>query len=133
MKQRQYELTIILSPELDEAGKTKILDRVTQVMTEQFGGELKRMDDWGRRKLAYEIRKQGHGDYTYLRFVAPGEAIAEMERVMRLLDGVLKFLTVRLEDDEDMDAPPPSAQFAGIGPDPEPEEPTEGESTDKKD
>ena len=130
MKARQYELTLILAPDLDEAEKTKSLDRVTGIITEQFGGEMRRMDDWGRRKLAYEIRKHSFGDYIYLRFTAPAETIAEVERVMRLMDSIIKFLTVRLEDDtDDMDGPPPSTRYEGIGPDvaPEAEEaPAEG-------
>ncbi|MCB9506875.1 MAG: 30S ribosomal protein S6 [Myxococcales bacterium] len=97
---RQYETTLILNPSLDEAERGKIRDRVVGIITEQFGGEILKTDDWGRRQLAYPIAKEGQGYYLYWRYLAPGECIAELERILRILDAVMKFLTVRLEDDD---------------------------------
>lgn len=97
-KPRDYELTYILAPDLDDAEKTKVFDRLKDTLTDQFGGEVLKVDEWGRRKLAYAIKKHAFGTYIHMRMRAPGEAIAELERVMRLMDPVIKFLTVRLED-----------------------------------
>lgn len=107
-KPRDYELTYILAPDLDESEKTKVFDRLTNTLTEQFGGEILKVDEWGRRKLAYPIKKNAFGTYIHLRMRAPGEAIAELERLMRLMDAVIKFLTVRLEDGAEIDSISPN-------------------------
>jgi small subunit ribosomal protein S6 len=99
--QRQYETTYILVPDIDAADKDKVATRFKTIIEEQFGGELLRVDEWGRRQLAYPMRKQRFGHYVYNRFQATPEAIAEMERVLRLLDPVMKFLTVKLEKASD--------------------------------
>ena len=93
---REYETTYILTPELDAAEQKKVQDRVTAIITEQFGGEIHRLEDWGKRKLAYPIRKQLRGLYVYIRFQATADTIEEMERILRLLDPVIKFLTINI-------------------------------------
>ncbi|TVQ96770.1 MAG: 30S ribosomal protein S6 [Deltaproteobacteria bacterium] len=100
-KPRIYETTWILKPDVTEEDKAKVLERVTGILTEA-GGEIRRQDEWGRRRLAYPIDKQNHGIYIYLRYVAPGEVIQEIERRLRLMDAVLKFLTVKLEEERDI-------------------------------
>jgi small subunit ribosomal protein S6 len=97
---RQYETTIILNPSLDESERNKVKERVVGIITEQFGGEILKADDWGRRQLAYPIAKESQGYYLYWRYMAPGNCVAELERILRILDAVVKFLTVRLEDDD---------------------------------
>ena len=97
---RNYETTYILTPEADEAERTTIKDRVKAIIEEQFGGNIAKVDDWGRRELAYEIKKQNFGYYIHTRYAAPADCIAELERILRLTDTVMKFLTVRLEDED---------------------------------
>lgn len=97
---RQYETTYILRPDADAETKTKVQDRVAQIITEQFGGEILRVDEWGRRELAYPVKKFLNGYYVYVRYAATADTIAELERILRLLDSVIKFLTVRLEREE---------------------------------
>ena len=95
---RQYETTYILEPNLEDAERTKATDRIEAVIA-KFDGTIARIDDWGTRKLAYPIKKQSRGEYIYMRYTAPAETILELERIMRLMVPVMKFLTVRLEAD----------------------------------
>lgn len=100
---RQYETTYILTPELDEGERTKVFDRFKSIIEEQFGGAIVKVDEWGRRPLAYLIQKQNFGYYVHVRYDATGDAIAEMERILRITDPVMKFLTIRLEDGADLE------------------------------
>ena len=96
--QRNYETTYILTPETDEAERLSIKERVKAIIEEQFGGSIAKVDDWGRRELAYDIKKQNFGYYVHTRHTSPAECIRELERILRLTDPVIKFLTVRLHD-----------------------------------
>lgn len=97
---RQYETTFILMPDLDESERAKVKDRFKHIVEDQFGGSIVKVDEWGRRPLAYKIRKETQGYYVSTRFQAPGTAVAELERILRITDPVMKFLTVRLDDEE---------------------------------
>ena len=94
---REYETIYILGSDVDDAEKARVSDRIDTVLA-RFGGEVKRRDEWGRRKLAYKIGKFERGLFYYLRYTVTGDAVAELERNLRLLDSVIKFGTVRLED-----------------------------------
>lgn len=93
---REYETTYILTPDVAPEDRQRVADRVKGVI-EGANGSILRTEDWGRRKLAYLIEKHAYGNYVYTRYNAEGAAIAELERNLRLLDPVIKFLTVRLE------------------------------------
>lgn len=101
---RQYETTYILHPELDDAERTKVKDRVKAIIEDQFGGEILKVDEWGRRPLAYKIRKEDFGYYVLTRYQSSADTIAELERILRITDPVIKFLTVRLDDDAPLDS-----------------------------
>jgi len=119
---REYETTYILLPDADAAQKAQVAERVKAIIEGQFGGELLRSEEWGRRQLAYPIRKLHHGVYVYTRYTAAAEAIAELERILRLLDPVLKFLTVRLETGEASDARPDMVRAISVRDDDDDEE-----------
>lgn len=89
-----YETLLLLSPELGEENRKEIVEKVTGVIASQ-GGELTETDEWGMRSLAYPVRKQTRGYYVRLVFDAPGALIAEMERIIRITDGIFKFITVK--------------------------------------
>jgi small subunit ribosomal protein S6 len=92
----EYELTVIIQPSADEAAQTAIKDRISQYVTAS-GGEVLSSRDWGSRALAYPVRKQSAGVYVVTRFrVAPG-AIAELQRILRYTEDVLRFVAVRAE------------------------------------
>ena len=99
---RKYETLFIVRPELSEEETTKVWDRVDGVLARLNGREIKR-ESWGKRKLAYEIRKNKKGVYLYLLYLGGNELVAELERNLRLLDDVLKFQTVKLADDIDVE------------------------------
>jgi len=93
----QYELGVIISARLDEENQKTELDRV-QALIERFGGTIEKMDSWGRRKLAYPIQKQTDGVYTFITFSSEPGAPAEIENRLRIVESVLRFLVIRLDD-----------------------------------
>lgn len=103
-RQREYETIYILRPEANEEEVTRIRSRVEGVI-EQAGGHVLKFDDWGQRKLAYEIRDKGEsrryerGMYQYYRYLVAGETVNELERNLSIQDVVLKYLTVKLDED----------------------------------
>jgi small subunit ribosomal protein S6 len=91
-----YELTYILRP-LEEANLTAANDRVTTIV-QNASGEIVGRHDWGRRRLAYPIRKIPDGYYTTLYINLPGNAVRGVERSLQLTDDVLRYLVVRVEE-----------------------------------
>ncbi len=94
-----YENLLIIDPALDDKETEKTIDRVRDVITKS-GGEILKTDKWGRRRLAYPIKKHADGFYTLLLFKAPSSSIAEIERLFKVLDSVLKFIIVKLKKKE---------------------------------
>lgn len=92
-----YETLLLLSPELAEENRKEIVTNLTGII-ERDGGVLAPVDDWGIRTLAYPVRKVTRGHYVRLVYSAPGAAIAELERNIRITDGIFKFVTVRLDE-----------------------------------
>jgi len=93
----QYELAVIVSARLDEEGQKAELDRVSDLVT-RFGGNIEKVDNWGRRKLAYPIAKQTDGVYSFITFASEGGAPAEVESRLRIMENVLRFLVIRLDE-----------------------------------
>jgi small subunit ribosomal protein S6 len=94
---RRYDLIFIVHPDLNEEEVKTITDRYTQIITAQKG-TLVKTEDWGKRRLAYEINKQSKGNYILVDFYGPGNIIREVERNLKIDDKVLKFLTVKTRD-----------------------------------
>ena len=90
-----YETLVLLSPELAEEDRKGILDTLTTIV-DRDGGKMVETDDWGMRQLAYPVEKQTRGYYVRLVFEAPGALVAELERNIRITDGIFKFMTVKL-------------------------------------
>ena len=103
-RQTEYETIYIMTPTSDEDVRASTRSRVENIIADG-GGHLLSFDDWGSRRLAYRVRDRSEGRYheqgvyQYTRFLAPGEVIAEIERNLRNLDPVLKFMTVKIEED----------------------------------
>lgn len=91
-----YELTYILRP-LEEANLTATNERINTVV-KNAGGEIVARNDWGRRRLAYPIRKINDGYYTTLFVTLPGTAVRGIERSLQLIDDVQRYLVVRVEE-----------------------------------
>ena len=88
---RKFETLLLLSPELAADAREALLGTFTGVI-ERAGGRFT-ADHWGMRDLAYPVRKQ-----MRLEYIAPGDTVAELERIIRISDGAFKFLTVKLAD-----------------------------------
>jgi small subunit ribosomal protein S6 len=88
-----YETTIIFEPGLEEARINEELDRVTGPIA-QAGGEVVEVQRWGKKKLAYNIKKRRDGTYVHVKHKSPATLIAEMDRRFRLNESVLRHLTV---------------------------------------
>ncbi|MEG0013206.1 MAG: 30S ribosomal protein S6 [Cellulosilyticaceae bacterium] len=91
-----YELSVVLIPSLSEEEKVTTLEKVKELIT-RFGGEIANVDDWGKRKLAYEIDKQREGFYYFIQFNAETSTPAEVESRLRIMEPVLRYLIVRLD------------------------------------
>ena len=94
---RNYELSVVLFSSLSEEEKVATLEKVKELIT-RFGGEITNVDDWGKRKLAYEIDKQREGFYYFIQFNAETTVPAEIESRVRIMEQVLRYLIVSLED-----------------------------------
>lgn len=98
----EYETTYVARPDLTDDVMTRITTKLEGIVT-TGGGTILVSEDWGKRKLAYLIKKQQRGHYIYLNYVGPSALVAEVERNLRLEDDLLRFLTVRLEADVEVD------------------------------
>jgi small subunit ribosomal protein S6 len=105
----EYETTYITRPELSEDVQVRILEKLKEII-ERFQGELFVHDAWGRRKLAYPIKKHNHGNYVYLNYAGPADLPKELERIIRLDDQIIRFLTVKLATHIDLDESREDAQ-----------------------
>jgi small subunit ribosomal protein S6 len=100
---KRYETIVIIDPDLSKEVEAPILERVNDLIP-QYKGVLIETDDWGTKKLAYEINKKNRGHYVRLDYCGGGALVQEMERFFRIDDKVMKFMTVLLDDDADLDA-----------------------------
>jgi small subunit ribosomal protein S6 len=98
---KRYETIVIIDPDLSKEAETPIFERVNDLIP-QYKGFLIETDDWGTKKLAYDIKKKNRGHYVRLDFCGDGALIQEMERFFRIDDNVLKFMTVLLDEDADL-------------------------------
>ena len=94
---RKFETLLLLSPELAADAREALLGTFTGVI-EREQGQVSNVDHWGMRDLAYPVLKQMRGYYVRLEYLAPGDVVAELERNIRISDGVFKFITVKLAD-----------------------------------
>ena len=90
----KYELALVLTPALDEEASTAEVSKV-QALLERFGGKIEKVDEWGKRKLAYEIKKVNEGFFSFTTFEAPASAPAEIESRIRIMENVLRYLIIR--------------------------------------
>jgi small subunit ribosomal protein S6 len=94
---REYETIYVLSPDIDREGAEKISTRVSEIVSRE-GGKLTLVESWGRRRLAYPVQKHKRGVYVYLKYVGRGTIVRELERQLKMLDTVLKYQTVKVND-----------------------------------
>jgi len=90
---KEYEMALVLRPELDEEHQNAVLDRYRHVI-ETHGGEAEEPNVWGKRRLAYDIKDQSEGIYIFVPFKADSTANAELDRLLRIDENVLRHLVV---------------------------------------
>ena len=93
----KYELAVVLSSAISDEERTSALDRVKEYIT-RAGGTITNVDEWGKKKLAYPIRKMSEAFYTFIRFEAEASAPAQVEENVRLMEQVIRFLCVSKEE-----------------------------------
>jgi small subunit ribosomal protein S6 len=91
-----YELGVIIDPEVAAEQETEALERLEAIITEA-GGTIEDRDAWGRRQLAYPIRKKNWGIYHFWKFEVEGDALGKLNFEMRTNDAVMRFLTLNLD------------------------------------
>src|SRR5260370_3995 len=96
---RTYEIMFIVRPDVEEAELDKLIEGFSANVT-SGGGEVKSVEKMGRRRLAYTVRKFNDGFYVLLNVAAAGSLIAEIERRLRVSEQVIKFITVRMDEEE---------------------------------
>jgi small subunit ribosomal protein S6 len=93
---RAYEIIFILDPALADDGVDAAVTSAKGVLA-KAGGEVAEVQKWGKKRLAYDIKKRREGHYVYFRAQAPGKAVSELERHLKIAEPVLKYLTVLIQ------------------------------------
>jgi len=96
--QREYEVVYIVDPAADDDEVTRLTDSFKQIVTDQ-GGTITKAESMGRRQLAYEILHKTEGSFMLLEIAGSGREIAELERRMRVNDRIIRYITVRVDED----------------------------------
>jgi len=97
---RRYETIVIVNPDVGDEQREPVFDRIRELIPQQ-NGILVKIDNWGTKKLAYEIKKKMRGFYTRIDYCGSGPLVDEIERFFRIDDRVLKFMTVMQEEKVD--------------------------------
>jgi small subunit ribosomal protein S6 len=100
---RRYESVVILDPDVTDDDVRQFTERYTSLIKDN-GGEIIKVGDWGKKRLAYLVKKRDMGRYILLDYVAPPEVIIEVERNFKIDEQVLKYLSVKMDDDVDLEA-----------------------------
>lgn len=96
MSKNNYEFTYIINPVFEEDQFKIVVDKVSKLITDN-GGEIEEVEEWGSRKFAYEIDKKGTGYYVNMYFTAPATTVSAIEKVLRIDDDVMRYLTLKLD------------------------------------
>lgn len=97
MKKNYYEVTYIINPVLEEAQIKEEVAKLSNVVTDN-GGVFDEINEWGIRRLAYEIDGKGSGYFVNMYFTAPSDLIAKLERAMQISDNVIRYLTLKYDN-----------------------------------
>jgi len=100
---RRYESVIILDPDLPDDDIQAFTNRYTELIR-SYGGDVIKVDDWGLKRLAYLVKKREKGRYVFFDYAGVPELIHEMERQFKISEEVIKFLSIKLDQDLDLEA-----------------------------
>ncbi len=90
----KYELAVVVSAKIEDEERAQVIEKV-KALVERFGGQISDVDEWGKKRLAYEIQKMREGFYYFIHFEAEASAPSEIEKRIRIMDNVLRYLCVR--------------------------------------
>lgn len=93
----KYELAVVVSAKIEDDARAEVVDKC-KALIERFGGQITNVDDWGKKKLAYEIDKMNEAFYYFIQFDAESTVPAELESRVRILDNVIRYLCVRRDE-----------------------------------
>lgn len=93
----KYELALVVSAKIDDDARAAVVDRAKEYIA-RFGGTVTEVEDWGKKKLAYEIQKMSEGFYYFIQFDAEPDVPAQLEQSVRIMDNVLRFLCVKKDE-----------------------------------
>lgn len=94
-----YETIFIVKPSLSDEEVAKITEKIKGVI-QKAGGEVVVAENWGKKKLAYEVRKEKKGTYLIAHFKGTGTTVSELERSYRLDESIIKFITIKIQDEQ---------------------------------
>ena len=90
----KYELAVVVNAKIEDDARAAVIEKVQKYVT-RFGGQISDVEEWGKRKLAYEIQKMREGYYYFIHFEAETTAPAEIEARLRIMENVIRYLCVR--------------------------------------
>lgn len=90
----QYELALVVNAKVEDDVKTATVEAAKELIT-RFGGVITNVEDWGKKRLAYEVQKMKEGYYFFIQFDADATVPAEVEQRVRIMDNVIRFLCTR--------------------------------------
>jgi small subunit ribosomal protein S6 len=108
-----YEKIVILDPNIDDTAVEETVQRIKDVIIKE-GGEIFKTDNWGRRKMAYELNKHKKGNYILLLFQAPPPTILQIEKLCKVIDSIIKFMIVKLTNKKQIAAVTASLAKAAV-------------------
>ena len=92
----KYELAVVVNAKIEDDARTANIEKVKEYIT-RFGGTITNVDEWGKKRLAYEIQKMREGYYYFIQFESDSSCPAEVEKSVRIMENVIRFLCVRPE------------------------------------
>ena len=93
----KYELCVVVSAKIEDEERAKVIDKC-KAYVERFGGTITEVDEWGKKRLAYEVQKMKEAFYYFIKFDAESTAPAEIESRVRIMDNVIRYLVVRQDE-----------------------------------
>lgn len=94
----KYELALVVNAKIEDEARAAVVDEIKDMIT-KFGGKDLKVDDWGKKRLAYEIQKMNEGNYYFIQFDAEASTPAELEQRLRIKDNVLRYLCIRQDEE----------------------------------
>ena len=93
----KYELALVVNAKIEDDARAAVVEKAKGYIT-RFGGTVSEVEEWGKKKLAYEIQKMDEGFYYFIQLEADAEAPAQIEENVRIMENVLRFLCVRKDE-----------------------------------